>query len=166
MQYSEIVATRVLEQPLLYRYKKFNAYPMLCLNGCRIEKVKYNDSYVNLVLKDGFLKRVEGRTTDAMLSIEGDRQVMNIFLTEVIPKEDQSPVYKTRQLSIEELIKRLQTSEAVITEEYHSANRIILRGEMYRPAKFYELTHHLLMFELQFRTQHDLRLFYYFNDKD
>ena len=166
MQYSEMVANRIIEQPLLYRYKKFNAYPMLCLNGCRIEKVKYNDSYVNLVLKDGFLKRMAGRTTDAMLSIEGDEEVMYIFLTEVIPKEDQAPVYRTKRLDIEDFIKRLQTSEAVIIEEYHSANRIILRGETYRPAKFYELTHHLLMFELQFRTKNDLRLFYYFNDKN
>ncbi len=149
---------------MLFRYKKFNAYPMLCLNGCRIENVKYNDSYVNLVLKDGFLKRVDDRTDDAMLSIEGDEEVMNIFLTEVIPKENEQTYYRTKKLNIEDFIKKLQTSEAVITEEYHSANRIILRGEIYRPAKLLELNHHLHMFELQLRTKNDLRMFYYFND--
>ncbi|MDE6411364.1 MAG: hypothetical protein K2L02_02365 [Clostridia bacterium] len=137
---------------------------MLCLNGCRIENVKYNDSYVNLVLKDGFLKRVDDRTDDAMLSIEGDEEVMNIFLTEVIPKENEQTYYRTKKLNIEDFIKKLQTSEAVITEEYHSANRIILRGEIYRPAKLLELNHHLHMFELQLRTKNDLRMFYYFND--
>lgn len=166
MQYSDIVARRILEQPLLYRYKKFNAYPMLSLNGCGIETVKYNDSYVNFVLKDGFLKRGGGRTTDAMLSVEGDETVMTIFLTEVIPKENQLPVYRTRHLNIEEFIKRLQTSEeAVIMEEYHATNRMILRGELYRSAKFYELSHHLLVFEVQFHPKNDLRMFYYFNDK-
>lgn len=149
---------------MLYRYKKFNAYPMLCLNGCRIENVKYNDSYVNLLMKDGFLKSIDGRTVDGMLSIEGDEEVMNVFLTAVIPKENQPPYYRTKKISIEELIKRLQTSEAVITEEYHSANRFIIRGEIYRPAKLLELNHHLHLFELQFRTKNDLRMFYYFND--
>ena len=149
---------------LLYRFKKYNMYPMLCLNGCGIENVKYNDSYVNLVLKDGFLKRINGRTIDGMLSIEGDEEIVSIFLTEVIPKEDQPPVYRTRQLNIEDFIRRVKTCEVVILEEYHSANRMILRGEIYRPAKLLEMSHHLHMFELQFRTKKDLRLVYYFND--
>ena len=107
---------------------------------------------------------MDDRTVDGMLSVEGNAEVMNVFLTEVIPKEDQPSTYRTKQLSIEDFIKRLETSEAVITEEYHSANRIILRGEIYRPAKLLELNHHLHLFELQFRTKKDLRLFYYFND--
>lgn len=151
---------------MLFRYKKFNAYPALCLNGCRIESVQYNDSYVNLVLKDGFLKKMHQRTFDGgLLSVEGTKDVLRIFVTEVVPKEGQLPYYRTRQLDIDEFIKKLKTCEAEIREEYHSANRIILRGDIYRPAKRLELNHHLQMFELQFRAKNDLRLSYYFNDK-
>lgn len=137
---------------------------MLCMNGCRIKNVKYNDSYVNLVFKDGFLKRMNRRTYDGMLSVEGDESILKIFVTEIIPKEGQRPYYRTKELDIDDFIKKLSTCEAEIKEEYHSANRIILRGEIYRPAKLLELNHHLQLFELQFRSAHDLKLFYYFND--
>lgn len=151
---------------MLYRYKRVNAYPALCLNGCRIENLRYNDSYVNLVLKDGFLKRMHQRTFDGgMLSVEGTEEVLKIFITEIIPKEGQPPYYRTKLLDIDGFIKKLKNCEAEIREEYHSANRVILRGEIYRPAKMLELNHHLQLFELQFRSKNDLRLVYYYNDK-
>ena len=149
---------------MLYRYKKLNAYPMLCMNGCRIENVKYNDSYVNLVFKDGFLKRMRRRTRDAMLSVEGDEEVLNIYLSEAIPKEDGEPRYRTKKLTIDDFIKRVNRYDVEIVEEYHSANRILLRGEILRPAKRLELNHHRQFFELQFRTKHDAMMFYYYND--
>ena len=137
---------------------------MLCMNGCRIENVKYNDSYVNLVLKDGFLKRMRRRTKDAMLSVEGDEEILNIYLTEVIPREDGDPRYRTRKLTIDDFTKRVNRYDVEIVEEYHSANRILLRGEILRPAKRLELNHHRQFFELQFRTKNDAILFYYYND--
>lgn len=150
---------------MLYRFKKLNAYPMLCMNGCRIDNLKYNDSYVNIIFKDGFLKRMRRRTRDAMLSVEGDPNVLKIFLTEVIPREDDEPPrYRTRQLTIDDFTKRVNRYDVEISEEYHSANRIILRGEILRPAKRLELNHHRQYFELQFRTKNDTIMFYYYND--
>ena len=166
MKYSEVVRIRALEHKLLYRFKNVNAYPVLCLNGCRIENIKYNDSYANLILKDGFLKKTGERTKDAMLSIEGGDEVVSVFLTEVIPKENQFPLFRTRVLDIDEFIKMLSKCEVEIAEEYHSANRIILRGEIFRPAKFLELSHHLHLFELQFRSKDDINMYYYYNDNN
>ena len=164
MKYSEVIRIRAREQKLIYRFKNVNTYPMLCLNGCRIDKIKYNDSYINLVLKDGFLKKSGDRTRDAFLSVEGGDEVVQVFLTEVIPKEGQPPVYKTRHLDIDVFIKMLSKCEVEIQEEYHSANRIVLRGEIYRPPKLLELSHHLHLFELQFRSKKDITMYYYFND--
>ena len=115
---------------MVYRFKKFNAYPVLCMNGCKIENIKYNDSYLNLVLKEGFIKKTNGRTRDAMLSVEGGDEVVKIYLTEVLPKENQSPFYRTRELDVDEFIKMLSKGEAVIQEEYNSANRVLLLGEI------------------------------------
>ena len=165
MRYSEVVRQQSQEQKTLYKFKTVNAYPVLCMNGCRLANIKYNDSYANLILKDGFLKKTGERTKDGMLSIEGGDSVVSVFLTEVIPKENQSPLFKTRLLDLDEFIKMLDKCEVEIAEEYHSANRILLRGEIFRPAKFLELSHHLHLFELQLRSNDDIKMYYYYNDK-
>ena len=164
MKYSEVVRQQTQEQKTLYKFKTVNAYPMLCMNGCRLANIKYNDSYVNLVLKDGFLRKTNERTHDAMLSVEGGDEVVNVFLTEVIPKENQFPIFRTRLIDLDEFIKMLGRCEVEIQEEYHSANRILLRGEIFRPAKLLELSHHLLLFEMQFRSKNDITMYYYYND--
>ena len=164
MNYSDGKPVSGQAKNLMYRFKKANAYPLLCVNSCRIDSMKYNDSYFNVVLQDGFLKKSGARTKDAMLSVEGGGEVVRVFLTEVIPKEGKPSTYKTTQLEPDEFIKMLEKCEAEIQEEYHSANRIILRGELFRPARFLELNHHMHLFELQFRSQNDLKMYYYFND--
>lgn len=164
MKYSDGKPVSGQEKKLIYRFKKANAYPLLCVNDCRIENIKYNDSYLNLVLQDGFLKKSGARSKDAMLSVEGGGDIFKVYISEVIPKDGQAPTYKTKQVELDEFIKMLEKCEAEIHEEYHSANRVILRGELFKPVRFLELNHHRHLFELQFRSQKDLTMYYYFND--
>ena len=152
------------ERRMLYEYKKLNAYPMLCMNGCEFDSVRYNDSYLNFVMKDGFLKGAGHRTNSAMLSVEGGEDNICILVSEEISSEDGFPGYRTRRLNMDELVKLVKSNSVVIHEEYHSANRMLLRGEIIRPQKLLTFNHRRQLFELKFSSEKDLRMFYYFND--
>lgn len=152
------------ERRMLYDFKKLNAYPTLCMNGCEFDSVKYNDSYLNFVFKDGFLQKEDDRTKTAMLSVEGGEQNICILVSEEVPNEVGYPGYRTRRLEMEELVKLVKCNSVIIHEEYHSANRMLLRGEIFRPAKLLSFNHRRQLFELKFSTENDLRMFYYYND--
>ncbi len=153
------------ERRMLYDFKKLNAYPMLCMNGCEFDSIKYNDSYMNFIFKNGFLSVHEDRTKTAMLSVEGGEESVCILVSEEIPNEEGYPSYRTRRLDMDELVKLTKCNSVVIREEYHSANRVLLRGEIIRPTnKFLSLFHRRQLFELKFSSKNDLRMFYYYND--